>query len=1100
MPEIKNTFLAGKMNKSLDDRILPQGEYRDALNVQVTKAEGPDVGVIHNIEGNSIVASLGLGNGYHVIGSFFDEKNNVIYWFVTDNNHSYIYKFDKTFYDENPTNQAGATTRIVSSESPNNWLNFNTANKITGINLLEDLLFWTDGLNQPRRINVTRADGSYYDSEIKVSVAKYAPYLPPQITSTTASDFYDENITSKRIEEEFVRFAYRYKFKDNEYSIISPFTPVSFRMTNNILDTSSNAYNTSDLFETSSRTYVEEMINGVNRVPMTIPLPSANSNSEYEIEKIEVLYKESDSNAIRIVEILDVSDSDGTSKDYVYESSNFRSTLPEDQLTRVFDNVPLTALAQEVAGNRVVYGNITQKNYLPEIDFTVTHSPKISTEYIIGNQTLKQRRTYEVGIVLCDIFGRTSPVILDSTSTITIDAKNEDFDNSVFDGDSLKILFTNFQGTVSVDIDGVATNVDTLYSATNPTGWYPYRVVVKQKQQEYYNAYVPGVWNYGSLVSYFVIHGDNINKLPRETVNKDEDDLFSPSSVRVYPKVLNISSGVGQTFVRSFKNSDFGLLDIVDIGKINDFGLSPTGKVFESSKNHLIGKVDTLMGTTYLSYGSGSGFAVLETEPFESALDIYYETPTTGLISEIITGINDYAIDTAAPVAYNLLGANNHGPHDQFNSDYLPELDFSESNQVNKKVADLYVKAANGDEIPGSFTEITLANQTTSNRYGVRLNRATARWEVYLNEPFVYQYSNNDDSPDNGELYLSSQELNVTVNFLGQPVNSGASFNLYVIEKNAGPQATGPTQFSFAGSTQSTTTPIFSVFGTNGSNKRDDSVSPNHKEGLTFEFVKITQNHTDNQGVITEYVHYDSSTNPITNTNKFKFIDSGAQQDFLTTDDGFAEIYYVSQTQHHNDGDTFEFKIKVSENGVKVSEIFGPTPQDNNQNFEGNTVTCTAVTHGGTVSNSDTTFSNQLYYAPASAFPNAFDACQTPIGSPEWSQATIYYPGTVDPFVVEEGTDVPGRMYDNQALTIAAPSGWYKRTDTGVIGYYNAYNVPAGGQVWWYQTPAYCATLTEEDAENAMSYSPPADNDLPFSEPKDDDPYGLTPVPDENIP
>ena len=145
MPEIKNTFLAGKMNKSLDDRILPQGEYRDALNVQVTKAEGPDVGVIHNIEGNSIVASLGLGNGYHVIGSFFDEKNNVIYWFVTDNNHSYIYKFDKTFYDENPTNQAGATTRIVSSESPNNWLNFNTANKITGINLLEDLLFWTDG-------------------------------------------------------------------------------------------------------------------------------------------------------------------------------------------------------------------------------------------------------------------------------------------------------------------------------------------------------------------------------------------------------------------------------------------------------------------------------------------------------------------------------------------------------------------------------------------------------------------------------------------------------------------------------------------------------------------------------------------------------------------------------------------------------------------------------------------------------------------------------------------------------------------------------------------------------------------------------------------
>ena len=29
--EIKNTFLKSKMNKDLDDRILPNGEYRDAL-------------------------------------------------------------------------------------------------------------------------------------------------------------------------------------------------------------------------------------------------------------------------------------------------------------------------------------------------------------------------------------------------------------------------------------------------------------------------------------------------------------------------------------------------------------------------------------------------------------------------------------------------------------------------------------------------------------------------------------------------------------------------------------------------------------------------------------------------------------------------------------------------------------------------------------------------------------------------------------------------------------------------------------------------------------------------------------------------------------
>jgi len=37
MPEIKNTFLKGKMNKDADERLLPSGEYRDALNISWCK-------------------------------------------------------------------------------------------------------------------------------------------------------------------------------------------------------------------------------------------------------------------------------------------------------------------------------------------------------------------------------------------------------------------------------------------------------------------------------------------------------------------------------------------------------------------------------------------------------------------------------------------------------------------------------------------------------------------------------------------------------------------------------------------------------------------------------------------------------------------------------------------------------------------------------------------------------------------------------------------------------------------------------------------------------------------------------------------------------
>lgn len=35
MPEIKHNFVQGKMNKDLDERLVPNGEYRDALNVEV---------------------------------------------------------------------------------------------------------------------------------------------------------------------------------------------------------------------------------------------------------------------------------------------------------------------------------------------------------------------------------------------------------------------------------------------------------------------------------------------------------------------------------------------------------------------------------------------------------------------------------------------------------------------------------------------------------------------------------------------------------------------------------------------------------------------------------------------------------------------------------------------------------------------------------------------------------------------------------------------------------------------------------------------------------------------------------------------------------
>ena len=46
MAEVKNDFLKSRMNKDLDDRLVPKGEYRHAQNISVAKSEGNDVGAI----------------------------------------------------------------------------------------------------------------------------------------------------------------------------------------------------------------------------------------------------------------------------------------------------------------------------------------------------------------------------------------------------------------------------------------------------------------------------------------------------------------------------------------------------------------------------------------------------------------------------------------------------------------------------------------------------------------------------------------------------------------------------------------------------------------------------------------------------------------------------------------------------------------------------------------------------------------------------------------------------------------------------------------------------------------------------------------------
>ena len=81
MPEIKNNFTSGRMNKDLDERLLPKGEYRDALNIDIATSETGNVGTAQNVLGTERISTLGI-TGQKCIGSIADTKNDKIYWFI----------------------------------------------------------------------------------------------------------------------------------------------------------------------------------------------------------------------------------------------------------------------------------------------------------------------------------------------------------------------------------------------------------------------------------------------------------------------------------------------------------------------------------------------------------------------------------------------------------------------------------------------------------------------------------------------------------------------------------------------------------------------------------------------------------------------------------------------------------------------------------------------------------------------------------------------------------------------------------------------------------------------------------------------------------
>ena len=349
MANIQRNFIRGRMNKSLDERLVPNGEYIDALNVRLGSTEGSEIGSVENSKGNTSLTTLmfneiEVSNNARCIGAYEDGANETLYWFVHDPSFASGFTSKLDLIVSYNTNDNSLTYHVISIDDGTNLnttLNFSPHHLITGINLVDnELLFFTDNLNPPRYINVNRRYSVPVNNLDNFSAESLLVIKRPPIEAPT---FQALNIVGQEddfLEDRFICFAYRYKYADNQYSATSQFSKEAF---------------SPGSFNFSYNSYLNEgMKNTKNAAIITF-----NSGSSL-VQGIQLLFKESTTNNIKVIEYLDKNNlgySDNTNYTYTFDNSQIFTLLPDSELLRLYDNVPLVAKAQTLMGNRLMYGN-----------------------------------------------------------------------------------------------------------------------------------------------------------------------------------------------------------------------------------------------------------------------------------------------------------------------------------------------------------------------------------------------------------------------------------------------------------------------------------------------------------------------------------------------------------------------------------------------------------------------------------------------------------------------------------------------------------------------------------------------------------------------
>ena len=380
------SFEQGRMDSDSNPSILQKGVHIESENIDFFS------GAAVPMRGISSLTDLKLINAVS-LGKLKVPAENKIYNLYKSDNSEGLYEYNI---------DTGEFKHILRSTT--NQLNLST--KIPKMNLIGDFIFWSGDNNPPRRVDRTITYVTNGFEEKDISVIKPAPLMAPELVLSNTLN------GETNLEAKFISFATRFKYISGEYSAFSPFSKIAFLPKGFDYDYSTHTNN--------------GMINKYNTVDIKY------NTGDRLVEEVELLFKETGSNAVYIIDSFNKNElgfSDNEEQSHTFTNNKRHKVLPVDQLSRMFDNVPLEVHgSQEIIGNRLIYGN-----YVDGYDFVDSEGNKIefahSVEVVDGDaatiiapkESVKSNRDYEVAIVYSDPEGRMATPIVSKTNTKFID-------------------------------------------------------------------------------------------------------------------------------------------------------------------------------------------------------------------------------------------------------------------------------------------------------------------------------------------------------------------------------------------------------------------------------------------------------------------------------------------------------------------------------------------------------------------------------------------------------------------------------------------------------------------------------------------------------